>query len=103
MVGNEGSEHAVVPQNDHSLKKDRLFQLGIVLEIIGPVLIAMGTPPSGFGETYVPPSTPYVAGSVLLLAGVFVLILGLARYVSRRMSDSDTWWVIKVGPTARPN
>jgi hypothetical protein len=103
MVGNEESEDAGVPQSDFSLKRNRLVQLGFLFEIIGPVLIAMGTPPSGFGETYVPASTPYIAGSVLLLAGVFVLILGLARYVSRRMAESDTWWVIKVGPTARPN
>jgi len=92
-----------MPQKNLSLKTDRLVQLGLVLEIIGPVLMAMGTAPTGYAETYVPPSTPYIAGVVLLLAGVFVLLIGLARYVSRRMSDSDTWWVIKVGPTARPN
>jgi hypothetical protein len=103
MVGNEESEHVGAPQNNLSLKRARLVQLGILLEIIGPVLMAMGTPARGFEETYVPASAPYVAGSILLLAGVFVIILGLARYVSRRMSDSDTWWVIKVGPTARPN
>nr|KXH70009.1 MAG: hypothetical protein AM324_01715 [Candidatus Thorarchaeota archaeon SMTZ1-83] len=92
-----------MPQKNLSLKTDRLFQLGLVLEIIGPVLMALGTAPTGYAETYVPASTPYIAGFALLLAGVFVLLIGLARYVSRRMSDSDTWWVIKVGPTARPN
>lgn len=102
-MSNEELENTVVPQKNLSLKTDRLVQLGIALEIIGPVLMAMGTAPSGFMDTYVPPSTAYTAGMVLVLAGVFVLLIGLARYVSKRMSDSDTWWVIKVGPTARPN
>jgi putative Mn2+ efflux pump MntP len=102
-LANEKLEDTVMPRNDLSLRTDRLVQLGIVLEIIGPVLMALGTPPTGFAETYVPASTPYIAGMVFLLMGVFVLLIGLARYVSRRMSDSDTWWVIKVGPTARPN
>jgi hypothetical protein len=103
MVGNEESEGTATPRNDLSLKRDRLVQLGLVLEVIGIVLHTSGTSASGLRETYVPPSTPYVVGMILLLAGVFVLLIGLARYVSRRMSDSDTWWVIKLGPTARPN
>lgn len=102
-MGNEELGDTGTPQNDLSLKTDRLVQLGILLEIVGPVLMAMGTPPTGFAETYVPASTPYTAGMIFLLAGVFALLIGLARYVSRRMSDSDTWWVIKMGPTARPN
>jgi hypothetical protein len=80
-VGNEDLEGTDMPRNDLSLKRNRLVQLGIVLEIIGIVLTSM----------------------ILLLAGVFAIIIGLARHVSKRMSDSDTWWTIKLGPTARPN
>ncbi|MFW9967638.1 MAG: hypothetical protein ACFFEA_10840 [Candidatus Thorarchaeota archaeon] len=102
-MDNEDLEDTGTPLNDLSLVKDRLVQLGIVLEIIGPVLMYLGTPARGYEETYVPPSPTYGAGMILLLAGVFVLLIGLARYVSKRMADSDTWWVIKLGPTARPN
>ncbi|MFW9911517.1 MAG: hypothetical protein ACFFEU_03545 [Candidatus Thorarchaeota archaeon] len=90
-MDNEDSEDSGTPLNDLSLLRDRLVQLGIVLEIIASVFMYLGT------------SATYRAGMILLLAGVFVLLIGLARYVSKRMSDSDTWWVIKLGPTARPN
>jgi hypothetical protein len=79
-VSDEYLEDTDVLRNDRSLKKDRLVQFGVVLSIIG-----------------------FFLNPILLLAGVFALVIGLARFVSKRMSDSDTWWTTKLGPTARPN
>jgi len=92
-------------KNEKSLRSDRLFQLALVIMIVGLILGMTGTAEyySITDELYVPTLNSYGIGLMILLIGLAVLLAALSRYVSRRMSDRDTWWIIKTGPTARPN
>lgn len=87
-----------------SLKSDRFFQTSLVVIFIGFFLMTIGTP----NYYSVPPepvtssSTLYDFGTYILLFGIVLLLSALARYVSKRMSDQDFWWVIKTGPFTSP-
>ncbi|TFG28896.1 hypothetical protein EU527_16630 [Candidatus Thorarchaeota archaeon] len=86
------------------MKNDWLFLTSLVIIIIGFILQTLGIPNyySVPPEPIVPPLNLYNYGFFIFLVGIVLLIAALGRYVSKRMSDQDFWWIIKTGPFDRP-
>ena len=102
----EESEQNESTDSSHrrSLKSDKFFLSSLVVIIVGFILLTIGSP-SYYSEPPAPISYPlnlYNLGFFILLLGVVLVITALARYVSKRMSDEDFWWVIKTGPFPKP-
>ena len=98
----ESSEQKEVIESPRkrSLKSDKFFLTSIVVVVLGFILTTIGSP-SYHSEPPEPVSyllNLYNLGVLILLLGVVLVIAALGRYVSKRMSDQDFWWVIKTGP-----
>jgi len=98
------SKESTESSRRRSLKSDRFFLTSLVVIVVGFILMTIGTP-NYYSEPPAPvtyQSNLYDLGVFILLLGVVLLVAALARYVSKRMSDEDFWWVIKTGPFPKP-
>lgn len=98
------SEVANQQEKKKTLWNDDLFRLSLIIVISGIVIQSVGMQLSYL----VPPeSIPtslllYNLGFLIFIFGVIFLIAALGRYISKKLSDQDFWWIIKTGPFTKP-
>ncbi len=72
------------------LRNEKLFIAGLFMLVVGFLLTTLGS------------EVGYQTGNSFIIFGVLFVIFGLARYVSKRVSDEDFWWTLKTGPFQKP-
>ncbi len=72
------------------LRNEKLFIVGLFALVAGFMLATLGS------------EAGYQIGNVLIILGVLLVLFGIARYVSKRVSDEGFWWSLKTGPFQKP-
>ena len=72
------------------LRNENLFIVGLFALVAGFMLATFGS------------EAGYQTGNVLIILGVLLVLFGIARYVSKRISDEGFWWSLKTGPFQKP-
>jgi uncharacterized membrane protein len=72
------------------LRNEKLFIVGLFALIVGFMLATFGS------------EVGYQTGNGLIILGALLVLLGIARYVSKRVSDEGFWWSLKTGPFQKP-
>ena len=88
------SEDSVQGQEENErykrLRNEKILIAGLFMLVVGFLLTALGS------------EVGHQTGTCLIIFGVLVVIFGLARYVSKRISDENFWWTLKTGPFPKP-
>ena len=88
------SEDSVQRQEENErykrLRNEKLLIAGLFMLVVGFLLTTLGS------------EVGHQTGTCLIIFGVLVVIFGLARYVSKRISDENFWWTLKTGPFPKP-
>ena len=72
------------------LRNENLFIVGLFALVVGFMLATFGS------------EAGYQVGNGLIILGILLVLFGIARYVSKRVSDEDFWWSLKTGPFQKP-
>ena len=72
------------------LRSEKLFIVGLFALVVGFMLATFG------------PEAGYETGNGLIILGALLVLLGIARYVAKRVSDEGFWWTLKTGPFPKP-
>ena len=72
------------------LRNEKLIIVGFFALVVGFMLTALGS------------EVGYQTGNGLIILGVLLVLFGIARYVSKRVSDEGFWWTLKTGPFQKP-